>query len=171
MLARVSKANPWKVVCGVRDCGAHLTYILLSRQSPPRRWLVMGWDWAPRYSDRVWAKRRERARGKVGLDHGQFWFIRALPVDIVCQECGLRQTLSNENLHVDAEDSATFAGIPTTCRTPRCRGQSLSGEACPECQRINTRRPEPGHPMEPMTFESLLAATVSWYATSNGKTE
>ena len=171
MLARISKAKPWTVVCGVRDCGAHLAFIVWNRMQPPRRWLIMAPDWGPRYDDRVWAKKkRQQARGK-NSDYRQFWIIRALPVEIACGTCGLRQILSNDVLRVDAEDAQTFKGIPTTCPSPRCSGQSLPGQACPECDQINTRRPEPGHPMELTTFNSLLADTEARYTTSNSKTE
>lgn len=179
MLARISKAKPWTVVCGVRDpaggfpCGTHLAYIVFSRQDPPRRLLIMAPDWGPRYADRVWARKKRQTPRGHGSDYRQCWVIKALPVDIACSRpgCGQRQTLSNEVLHVDAEDIRTFAGIPATCRTTYCRGQSLPGEACPRCHKENTRRPEPGHPVDLIEFYPLLDATIRWYTASNINSE
>lgn len=139
MSARLSKDGA-HVLCAMVDCGQALGWIMQAddeNNGKPFVWLPPGWAW--RKSDRVWrltARARERLRAgrspqalvafaNKGAEFPIGW-LPALPWDIVCPACDLRQTLDADALGllptrwrvVSDSRQPPFYGIRQLCPGP-----------------------------------------------------
>jgi len=138
--ARLDKTG-LRVLCGVKDCGYELAWVLERGVYAEGRWqrgLWFGPGWAPR-ADGVWsltpramrrrrrgqapAHRRADAGGKiVGMIPVN------LPIEAVCPDCDFRQQLAPDILGVHP---LPFAGLWSPCMKPGCPELVHSYGFCP----------------------------------------
>ena len=121
MSARLSKDGA-HVICAMVDCGQQLAWIMRTEQEnngEPYVWLPPGWGW--RKGGRVWtltARARRRLRGDawnnpsgqsaqavkvyayMDTDDGPIGWLPALPCEIVCPACALRQPMEASTLRL-----------------------------------------------------------------------
>lgn len=180
LYARRSNRQPWRLVCGVRDCGATIGYVLETHYGKA---VVLEPEWRPRYSrgrdSYVW-ERREKTRPVVlptgrttskprlprpmqghhnAAGQDTAWIAFVLPAEVICPDslCGFRQSLDAARLGVDfAETPQRVYDKPSPCPTPHCPEMLAFGQTCKRCAASNRARPIPGQALLLPDFRRYL---------------
>jgi len=111
-----------RVLCGVKDCGRELAWVLEGGVRGEKvRVVWFGPGWIVRADDGVWVfKEKGSRRPPGGRDRppGPSGWVPWLPCEAKCPDCGFQQTLDHEVLNVSTH--AQPPDLMQACLAPRC---------------------------------------------------